>query len=71
MGPFVPISNPIMVTGDAFFLQVTYNAGIYQGQSFVTQIAPLAQVFHPILPGQGVVITNGSTTTVNIGASPK
>lgn len=71
MGPFMPISNPIMVTGDAFFLQVTYNAGIYQGQSFVTQIAPLAQVFHPILPGQGVVITNGSTTTVNIGASPK
>jgi hypothetical protein len=67
-GPFGPI--PPTAAGNAFFLQVTYNAGIYNGQTFVTQIAPLAQIFHPILPGQGVITTSGSNTTVVIGASP-
>jgi len=63
-------SVPSSAIGNAFFLQVTYTAGIYNGQSFVTQIAPSAQIFHPILPGQGVVLTTGTNTTVNLGASP-
>ncbi len=61
---------PSMAAGDAFFLEVTYNSGTYQGLSFVTQIAPSAQVFHPVLPGEGAITTTGSDTTVNIGASP-
>ncbi|MCB1106591.1 MAG: hypothetical protein KDK76_00675 [Chlamydiia bacterium] len=68
-GPFGSI--PATAAGNAFFLQVTYNSGIYQGQTFVTQIAPLAQIYHPILPGQGVIINSGTTTTINIGASPQ
>ncbi|MBI2743583.1 MAG: hypothetical protein HYX48_06675 [Chlamydiales bacterium] len=67
-GPFGAI--PPTANGNAFFLQVTYNSGVYNGQTFVTQIAPLAQIYHPILPGQGVVLTNGTNTTVNLGASP-
>ena len=68
-GPFGPI--PATAAGNAFFLQITYNAGIYSGQTFVSQIAPLAQIFHPTLPGQGVVKTTGSNTNVTLGASPK
>jgi hypothetical protein len=67
-GPWnaIPPSAP----GNNFFLQITYNSGIYNGQTFVTQIAPLAQIFHPILPGQGTVKTTGTTTTISLGASP-
>lgn len=68
-GPFEII--PATADGNEFFLKVTYSSGIYSGMSFVTQIAPLAQIFHPILPGQGTVTTTGSDTTVSIGASPK
>ncbi|MCP5491580.1 MAG: hypothetical protein H7A40_00875 [Chlamydiales bacterium] len=68
-GPFGAI--PATAAGNAFFLQVTYNAGIYSGQTFVSQVAPLAQIFHPTLPGQGVITTTGSNASVVIGASPK
>jgi hypothetical protein len=67
-GPFGAI--PSTAAGNAFFLQVTYNSGVYNGQTFVTQIAPAVQVFHPILPGQGAITTTGTNTTVSIGASP-
>ena len=67
-GPFGAI--PATADGDAFFLQVTYNSGVYSGQSFVTQIAPSVETFHPILPGQGMVTTTGTNTSVSIGASP-
>ncbi|MDX8430425.1 MAG: beta-1,3-glucanase family protein [Candidatus Algichlamydia australiensis] len=67
-GPFGAI--PATADGDEFFLEVTYNSGVYSGQTFVTQIAPLAQIFHPVLPGEGVVTTTGTETTVTIGASP-
>ncbi len=67
-GPFGPI--PATAQGNALFLKVTYNAGFYSGQSFVTQIAPLVKVFHPILPGQGQIFLNGTNLTVSIGASP-
>ncbi|MBI5273580.1 MAG: hypothetical protein HY860_00820 [Chlamydiales bacterium] len=67
-GPFGSI--PSTATGDAFFLQVTYTAGVYNGLSFVTQISPSAQVFHPILPGQGTIVTTGLNTNVSLGASP-
>jgi hypothetical protein len=69
-GPFGAI--PATADGDAFFLKVTYNdpTAKYTGLSFVTQVAPLAQIFRPILPGGGVVTTTALTTTVNIGASP-
>jgi len=71
-GPF-STQIPPKAKGNAFFLKVTYLEGFYQNQSFVTQIAPLAQVFHPILPGQGKIFPhNGSgTIVVNIGASPE
>ncbi len=67
-GPFGSI--PPTANGNAFFLQITYNSGVYNGQTFVTQIAPLAQIFHPILPGQGAITTTGSNTNVTLGASP-
>lgn len=67
-GPFGAI--PSTADGDAFFLQVTYNSGIYNGQTYVTQIAPSVEVFHPVLPGSGNISTTGTTTTVSIGASP-
>lgn len=67
-GPWVAV--PSTAPGNAFFLKVQYTAGVYNGQSFITQIAPLAKLFHPILPGQGVIITTGTSTTVNIGAGP-
>lgn len=71
-GPFSALpAPPISAQGNQFFLQVTYNTGIYQGQTFVTQIAPAVQVFHPILPGQGTITTTGTNSTVAIGASPK
>lgn len=68
-GPFGTI--PSTASGDAFFLQVTYKDGYYKGKTFVTQIAPSVQVFHPVLPGEGVITTNGSSCVVNIGAGPK
>ncbi len=61
---------PATADGDAFFLRVTYNAGVYSGLSFVTQVAPLAEIFHPKLPGGGVITTTGTSTMVSIGASP-
>jgi len=67
-GPFGAI--PATADGDAFFLQVTYNSGVYNGQTFVTQIAPSIEVFHPVLPGQGKITTTGTSTNVSIGASP-
>ena len=67
-GPFIAV--PATASGNAFFLKVTYTSGVYSGQSFVTQVAPLAEIFHPVLPGQGNITTTGSNTTVSIGASP-
>ncbi len=70
-GPFTALpNNPFPVNGNNFYLQVTYNTGSYSGLSFVTQIAPSIQVFHPVLPGQGVITTSGTNTTVALGASP-
>ena len=51
-------------------MQVTYTSGIYNGQTFVSQVAPSVEVFHPILPGAGNVVTSGLSTVVYIGASP-
>lgn len=67
-GPFGSI--PATAAGNAFFLKVTYLEGVYNGQAFITQIAPAAKLFHPILPGQGVITTTGTNTTVIIGSSP-
>ncbi len=67
-GPWGKIPNA--AKGNQFFLKVTYNSGIYKGKSFVTQIAPSARVFHPILPGQGTITTEGSNTNVVLGVSP-
>lgn len=69
-GPWSAISNPISVPGNTFFLQVTYTSGVYNGQTFVTQIAPAAKIFHPILPGQGTITTTGTNSTVSLGVSP-
>ena len=72
-GPWTPISAPnvtIPIAGNAFFLKVDYTFGAYNGQSFITQIAPAVQVFHPTLPGGGDIFTSGTTTTVSPGASP-
>lgn len=68
-GPFTT-TIPSTTQGNQLFLQVTYNSGIYNGTTVVTQVAPAAQIFHPILPGQGVVVTSGTNTNVTIGASP-
>lgn len=67
-GPFGAL--PATVKGDEFYLRVTYHEGVYSGMTFVTRIAPLAELFHPILPGEGVVKTTGTKTNVSIGASP-
>ncbi|MBI3237145.1 MAG: hypothetical protein HYZ48_05560 [Chlamydiales bacterium] len=67
-GPWGAI--PPTANGDAFFLKVTYNSGVYNGLTFITQIAPLQQLFHPILPGQGVISTSGTSSTVTLGGSP-
>jgi len=70
MGPFSSMI-PSSAAGNEIFLKVTYNEGTYSGMSFITQIAPAAEVFHPVLPGQGMITTTGTNTTINIGASPK
>ncbi len=72
-GPWTSVPYPSTVAnlaGNAFFLQVEYTSGHYNGQTFVTQVAPLGQIFHPILPGQGTIATSGTTTTVSPGAGP-
>ncbi len=69
-GPWNAIVNPISVQGDQFFLRVTYTSGVYIGTTIVTQIAPAARIFHPILPGQGAITTTGTTCTVALGQSP-
>lgn len=61
---------PSTVDGDKLCLKVTYNTGLYAGQSYVTQIAPAARIFHPVLPGSGTITTTGSSTSISIGASP-
>lgn len=70
-GPFTAIiTQPFAVNGDSFFLQVTYHSGPYANKTFVTQIAPAAQIFHPILPEQGKIITSGTNSTVYVGGPP-
>lgn len=70
-GPFTPYSSgTFSSSGTDLFVQVTYSSGVYNGGTFVSQVAPAVRVFHPILPGGGNVVTNGTTTTVYVGASP-
>lgn len=74
IGPWTVITPPsatVPMAGNAFFLKVEYTFGAYSGQTFITQIAPSAQIFHPILPGEGTISTTGTTTTVSPGTSPQ
>ena len=63
---------PATARGDEIYLKVTYTDGVYSGggQTFITRIAPLAEIYHPILPGAGTVTTSGTSTTISLGASP-
>ena len=70
-GPWSTITYPFNPSGNTFYLQITYGNGIYNGQTFVTQVWPSVEAFHPILPGQGAITTTGMTTNVTLGASPK
>jgi hypothetical protein len=75
-GPFTPYTVPLMnISGSSIFVRVTYqNSPIYtspyNGLAFVCQVAPYTKIFSPILPGSGTITTNGTTTTVAIGAPP-
>lgn len=70
-GPFTPYtSGTFSSSGAELYVQVTYTSGIYNGQTFVSQVAPSVEVFHPILPGAGNVVTSRLSTVVYIGASP-
>jgi hypothetical protein len=76
-GPFIPYSVPLTnASGSSIFVKITYKESNtykspYDGLSFVSQVSPNAKIFFPILPGQGTITTNGTTTTVAIGAPPK
>ncbi len=69
-GPFSG-TIPDTAQADEIFLRVTYNAGTYNGESYITQVAPSVGVFHPVLPGEGAITSSGTDVTINIGASPK
>lgn len=65
-GPWVAV--PPSATGDKFFLRVQYSTGPYAGPpGYITQIAPSVRAFHPILPLEGVITTNGVNTTIALG----
>jgi hypothetical protein len=62
--------------GSPIYVQLTYASTSayptpYNGLTFVTQIAPLTEITSPILPGPATITTNGTTTTVALGAPPQ
>ncbi len=66
-GPWLPISNPIASNGDPFFLRVTYTEPPYDTSPFIVQVAPRAEITHPVLPFPAVITTTGVNSTVSLG----
>lgn len=71
-GPWTPITNgqTVNLAGDGMFFQVQYLTGNYTGIDFVTQIVPIQEIFHPVLPEGGSIILEGTNVTISFGAAP-